>query len=145
MKLKSLIIAGAALCGALSLTAADKIVGGPKGGRLLEIDGQKAEFFVTKDRKAEITFYDAAMKPVAPTAQVVNITAEPASGRAKLDLEKTASGYASKTALPEGGPYRVVVQMRATPEGKQHNFRIDLNTDTCGECKRAEYACTCND
>ncbi len=144
MKLKSSVIAVAALCSAVSLTAAEKIVGGPKGGRLLEADGQKAEFFVTKDRKVEITFYDAAMKPAAPGAQVIAVTAEPKSGRAKVDLEKTSTGYVSKTALPEGDPYRVVVQMRATPEGKPQNFRVDLNTATCGECKRAEYACTCN-
>lgn len=145
MKLTSSLIAVAVLCSAVSLTAAEKIVGGPKGGRLLEADGQKAEFFVTKDRKVEITFYDAALKPVGPGEQVVAVTAEPKSGRAKLDLEKTATGYVSKTSLPEGDPYRVVVQMRVKPDAKPHNFRVDLNTETCGECKRAEYACTCSD
>ncbi len=145
MKLKSFIIAAVVLCGAASLFAADKIVGGPKGGRLLEADGQKAEFFVTKDRKVEITFYDAALKPIAPGEQVVAITAEPKSGRAKIDLEKTATGYVSKTPLPEGDPYRVVVQMRAKADAKPQNFRVDFNLETCGECKRAEYACTCND
>lgn len=145
MKLKSFIIAAVALCGAASLLAADKIVGGPKGGRLLEADGQKAEFFVTKDRKVEITFYDAVLKPIAPGEQVVAVTAEPKSGRAKIDLEKTATGYVAKTPLPEGDPYRVVVQMRAKPDAKPQNFRVDFNLETCGECKRAEYACTCSD
>ena len=145
MKLKSLLIAVAALCSAVSLTAAEKIVGGPKGGRLLEVDGQKAEFFVTKDKKIEITFYDAALKPIAPAEQVVAITAEPKSGSAKVDLEKTATGYVSKAALPEGAPYRVVVQIRAKADGKPQNFRVDLNTATCGGCQRAEYACTCDD
>lgn len=145
MKLKSLVIAVAALCSAVSLTAAEKIVGGPKGGRLLEVDGQKAEFFVTKEKKVEITFYDAAMKPVAPADQVVAVTAEPKSGRAKLDLEKTATGYISKAALPEGAPYRVVVQMRAKADGKPQNFRVDLDLANCGKCKRAEYACTCDE
>ena len=129
---------------AASLSAAEKIVGGPKGGRLLETEPQKAEFFVTKDRKAEVIFYDAALKPVAPSAQVVTITAEPKSGRAKVELEKTATGFISKTALPASAePYRVVVQVRETPEAAPKNFRVDLNLDTCGECKRAEYACTC--
>ena len=145
MKLKSFIIAVVAACSAVSLVAAEKIVGGPKGGRLLEVDGQKAEFFVTKDRKVEITFYDAALKPVAPGEQVVAVTAEPTAGRAKVDLEKTATGYISKAALPEGDPYRVVVQMKAKPDAKPQNFRVDFNLATCGECKRAEYACTCND
>lgn len=144
MKLKSLILAVAALSGAVALNAAEKSVGGPKGGRLLEVDGQKAEFFVTKDKKVEITFYDSALKPVAPAEQVVAVTAEPKSGRTKIDLEKTATGYVSKTALPEGTPYRVVVQMRAKPDAKPQNFRVDLDLENCGECKRAEYACTCH-
>ena len=144
MKLKSLVFAVAALSSVVSLAAAEKIVGGPKGGRLLEVDGQKAEFFVTKDKKVEITFYDSAMKPAAPAEQVVAVTAEPKSGRTKLDLEKTATGFISKTTLPEGTPYRVVVQMRAKPDGKPQNFRVDLDLENCGECKRAEYACTCH-
>jgi hypothetical protein len=124
--------------------AAGKIVGGPKGGRLLETEPQKAEFFVTKDRKVEVTFYDAALKPVAPGAQVVAITAEPKSGRTKVEMEMTATGFVSKAALPASAePYRVVVQIREKPEAAPKNFRVDLDLAVCGECKRAEYACTC--
>ena len=144
MKMKSLLLVVAALSGFVPAQAAEKIVGGPKGGRLLETEPQKAEFFVTKDRKVEITFYDAALKPVAPVAQVVAITAEPKSGRAQVELEKTATGFISKTALPASAePYRVVVQVRAKPDAAPKNFRVDLNLETCGECKRAEYACIC--
>ncbi len=128
-----------------SAATSDKVVPGPKGGRLLEAAPQRAEFFVTKDRLVEVTFYDAALKPTAPTTQTVAITAEPKSGRTPVALEKTATGYISKSALPAStDPYRVVVQLRATPDAKPQNFRIDLNLDTCGECKRAEYACTCS-
>jgi hypothetical protein len=145
MTSKSLLLAVAAMISAAALFAAEKIVGGPKGGRLLEADGQKAEFFVTKDRKVEITYYDAALKAVAPGDHVVTVNAEPKSGRMKLELEKTATGYISKTVLPAGDPYRVVVQMRAKPDSKPQNFRVDLNLEMCGGCKRAEYACTCDD
>jgi hypothetical protein len=124
--------------------AAEKIVAGPKGGRLLDTKPQKTEFFVTKDRKVEINFYNAALKPAAPGTQVVTVTAEPKAGRTKLDLEKTATGFVSKTALPPGDEtYRVVVQVRATPDATPQNFRIDLDLAKCGECKHAEYACTC--
>lgn len=145
MKLKILLIAGTALSCAVSSAAAEKIIGGPKGGRLLEVDGQKAEFFVTPDKRAEITFYDASLNPVAPGEHVVAITAEPASGRTKLELEKTSSGYVSKNALPKGEPYRVVVQLRTQPEARPQNFRVDLNLAHCGECNRAEYACVCTE
>ena len=57
MKMKSLLLVAAFVGSILAATAAEKIVGGPKGGRLLEVGSQKAEFFVTKDRKAEVTFY----------------------------------------------------------------------------------------
>ena len=144
MKLKSLLLTVVALSGVASLPAAEKIVGGPKGGRLLDTEPQKAEFFVTKDRKAEITFYDAALKPVAPADQVIVVTAEPISGRAKVEMEKTATGFISKTPLPASNePYRVVVQVRAKPDAAPKNFRVDLDLGMCGECKRAEYACTC--
>jgi hypothetical protein len=141
MKIKTLL--------ALSLlpialaSAAEKIVAGPKGGRLLESEPLKAEFFVTADRKVEITFYDAALKPAAPGAQVISVTAEPKSGKVSLDLEKTASGFISKTALPAGDPYRVVVQTRASVDAKPKNFRVDLNLEMCGECQKKEYACVC--
>jgi hypothetical protein len=54
------------------------------------------------------------------------------------------TGFVSKTTLPAGEPYRVVVQVRATPDAKPQNFRLDLNLALCGECQRAEYACTCD-
>jgi hypothetical protein len=143
MKLKNALILAAALGLAASLNAAEKIVAGPKGGRLLETTAQKTEFFVNADRKVEINLYDAALKPIAPAAQVVAATAEPKSGRQQLEFEKTETGFVSKTKLPEGEPYRVVVQMREKPDAKPQNFRIEFNLEKCGECKNAEYACTC--
>lgn len=62
---------------------------------------------------------------------------------ARQPLNRTDPGFVSAAALPEGEPYRVVVQVRATPEAKPRNFRIDLNLATCDECKHAEYACIC--
>lgn len=143
MKLKQITFTVAALCAAISMHA-ETIVAGPKGGRLLEAEPLKAEFFVTADRKVEVTFYDATLKPTDPGAQTVSVTAEPASGKTKLELEKTATGFISKTALPAGEPYRVVVQARASADAKPKNFRVDLNLATCGECKKAEYACVCD-
>lgn len=142
MKTKSLLLTFFTLA-AVSLLHADKVAGGPKGGRLLATEPLKAEFFVTADRKVEITFYDAGLKPVAPGAQTVAVTAEPAAGRTPLELAPTATGFVSQSALPAGEPYRVVVQVRATADAKPQNFRIDLNLTTCGECQHAEYACIC--
>lgn len=143
MKLKNAIVLAAVLSLAASLTAAEKIVAGPKGGKLLETTAQKTEFFVNKDRKVEINFYDAALKPVAPGAQVVTVTAETKSGRKQLEFEKTASGFVSNAKLPEGDPYRVVVQLREKAGARPQNFRVEFDLEECGECKLAEYACIC--
>jgi hypothetical protein len=143
MKIKRIILAVAALCAAVSLHA-ETIVAGPKGGRLLEAEPLKAEFFVTPDRKVEVTFYDATLKPTDPGAQTVTVTAEAPGGKTKLELEKTATGFISKTALPAGEPYRVVVQARASADAKPKNFRVDLNLANCGECQKSEYACVCD-
>lgn len=141
--IRSLLTAFVSLALAATLLHAEKINAGPKGGRLFAAAPMQAEFLVTTDRKVEVTFYDAALKPVAPAAQVVSVTAEAPAGRTKLDLAKTATGFASASALPAGEPYRVVLQIREQPDAKPQNFRLDLNLDTCAECKHAEYACTC--
>lgn len=116
---------------------------GPKGGRLLDSTPLKAEFFVTADRRVEITFYDDHGNPILPGDQVVAVIAEPGSGRLALAMEKTTEGFASQSPLPAGEPYRVVVQIRSTPDAKPQNFRVDLVLAPCGECQRAEYACIC--
>lgn len=123
--------------------AEKKIVGGPKGGRLLDSEPLRAEFFIEKDRRVTITFYDQNLKPVAAGEQTVGIIAEPKSGKTKLEMEMKGDALMSKTPLPEGENYNVVVQIKSTPEAKPKNFRIALDTHTCGECQRAEYACTC--
>jgi hypothetical protein len=43
-------------------SADKKLQAGPKGGRLLEMDTPRAEFFVEKDRTVLLTFYDASLK-----------------------------------------------------------------------------------
>ena len=128
---------------AFSAVAADKIIGGPKGGRLLENQAPRAEFFVQKDRTVTITFYDAVLKALPPGEQVVTAVAEPKNGKVKMEFEKKGDTLVSKTPLPEGDGYNIVVQIKARPDAKPQNFRIKYDIGTCGECKRPEYACTC--
>jgi hypothetical protein len=122
-----------------------KAIPGPKGGKVLETEPLHAEFFVQPDKKVSVTFYDEAMKPVAPGEQVVKLIAEAPAGKTTLDFEKSGDALVSKTALPEGDDYRIVLQIRQTADGKPQNFRIDYRAETCGDCKRAEYACVCSD
>ena len=115
----------------------------PKGGRLLEKTDPHAEFVVEKDRTATINFYDEKMTPVPPTTQSVTVQADAKEGKQTIQFEKKGDSLVSKTKLPEGEDYNLVVQFKQTAEARPQNFRLKLDLSTCGECKRAEYACIC--
>ena len=138
------------LCAGLAVTAfaADKHdhkhKATPKGGRLLDKTEPHAEFVVEKDRTLTINFYSDEMKPVAATTQSVTVIADAKSGKATLQFEKKGDVLVSKTKLPEGEGYNVVVQFKQTAEAKPVNLRFKLDMAICGECKRAEYACVCD-
>ena len=123
----------------------DKPIPGAKGGRVLEVAGGHAEFFVQSDKKVSITFYDSEMKPTAPGEQVVKVIAEAPSGKVTLDFAETEDAFVSSSALPDGDGYRIVLQIKPTADGKAQNLRIDYHTEICGECKHPEYACICSD
>lgn len=122
-----------------------KVKAGPRKGRVLELQGQNAEFFVEKDRTVSIAFYDAAMKAQPTSAQVVTATAEAPSGKAKIDFEKKGNLLVSKVPLPEGEGYQVVMQVKTTADAKAKNFRIPLALHTCKGCSNPEYACICDE
>lgn len=136
-----------ALCAGLALPAVaqDKHdhKATPKGGRLLDKTEPHAEFVVETNRTVTINFYNHDMKAVAVTTQNVTVIADAKSGKATLEFEKKGDSLVSKTKLPEGDGYNIVVQFKQTAEGKPQNIRFKLDMSTCGECKRAEYACIC--
>jgi hypothetical protein len=143
IKLLTLLTVGATL---FTLPAAEKKpIAGPKGGRLLEKTEPRAEFFLEPDRTATITFYDAALKPVPAGEQVVTVIVEAKDRKTTIAFEKKGDVLVSKAKFPEGNGDNVVVQFKQTNDAKPQNFRFKLDTHICGECKRAEYACSCHD
>jgi len=131
---------------AVAPALADKTVkAGPRKGRVLELQGQNAEFFVEKDRTISIAFYDAAMKAQPASAQVVTATAEAPSGKAKLEFAKQGDLLVSSAPLPEGEGYQVVVQVKSKPDAQSKNFRIKLLLYNCKGCGNPEYACICDE
>lgn len=124
--------------------AADPVQAGPRGGRLLTLEGQKAEFFVEPDRTVTIAFYSDTLARVAPASQVVTATAEAPAGKTKLEFQPKDDLLASGAPLPEGTGYTIVVQIRTTPDARPKNFRITFEDHICDGCQLAEYACTCN-
>ena len=144
-KLNPILAILAILALATNVSAVDekKPIPGPQGGKLLENDPPRAEFFVKKDRSVAITFYDEALKPVPATDQTAVIWADAKSGRVKLETEKKDGVLVSKQLLPEGEGYNVVVQLKSAPDAKAQSFRIHYHTEPCEKCKLAEYACIC--
>jgi hypothetical protein len=116
----------------------------PKGGRLLDKTEPHAEFVVEKDRTITINFYDHDMKTVAASTQTATVIADAKDGKATLEFEKKGDSLVSKTKLPEGDGYNVVVQFKQTADAKPQNFRFKLDMHICSGCKRAEYGCTCD-
>ena len=144
-----MLTATVALClGLFTVNAADehdhKHLVTPKGGRVLDKTEPHAEFVVEKDRTVSINFYDADLKPVAVSTQTATVIANAKGGKATLEFEKKGGSLVSKTKLPEGEGYNVVVQFRQTAEAKPSNHRFKLDMSHCGGCKRAEYACVCD-
>ncbi len=140
--LKLLTLAGVICAGLLTLNAADKKhLGGPKGGRLLERTEPKAEFFLEKDHTVTITFCDAALKPVPAAPQAVTVIADSKGGKRTVEFEKKGDVLVSKAKLPGGEGCNLVVQFKPTAEAKPQSFRFKLETNTYGECQRAEYGC----
>lgn len=140
--LAGLFLGASALSAGTSHDHTHEQIEGPKGGYLLEHTEPQAEFFVEKDRTATITFYDHKMQPVPVATQTIAVIAEKDGAKTKLDFEKKGDVLVSKGQLPEGTP-NLVVQFKQNTDAKPKNFRFLLNEEICGECNRAEYACTC--
>lgn len=118
---------------------------GPNGGRILKTE-PRAEFFITKERKVQITFLDAANKPVAPAEQVVTVTAGERASPVTMKFAKAGAGPAlvSDVALPAGNDVPAVIQIKASAAAKTTTDRFNVDLSICGECKKAEYACVCH-
>lgn len=141
--LRILTLAAALSVGLFTANAADKSAKvTPGGGRLLEKTEPHAEVVIAADRTVTINFYNADMKPVAATTQTVTVIAN-AKEKATIEFEKKSDVLVSKTPLPEGKDYNLVVQFKQTADAKPQNFRFKYDLHVCGGCKRAEYGCTC--
>jgi len=124
-------------------TKAAKPLAGPKGGKLLDNAAPRAEFLIGADRRVTVGFYDAQLKPVPASGQVVAVSAEPKSGKVALTMEARDGVFVSKEPLPDGEDYTIIVQLKATAGATPQNFRIPLDLSECGGCKLKEYACIC--
>jgi hypothetical protein len=120
-----------------------KKVAGPNGGRIIATVEPRAEFFVTAERKVQITFLDRDGKAVAPAEQVVTVTAGERAAPTTLTFSRSGNSLISNAALPPGDEVPTVVQIKTTPSAKAVVEKFNVDLAKCGECKLPEYACIC--
>lgn len=163
MKLNTKTLIAVALCGfaPTTLLAEDKkhkhdhkehaghdhkehAVKGPNNGRMIMKVEPHAEFFVTKDRKVQITFVNDDGKKVPVGKQKVTIICGDRSNPTKLKMEKKNGVLISTNTLPAGNDYPTVVSIKVTPDAKTMREKFNLNMSNCPTCDFKEYNCTCD-
>jgi hypothetical protein len=122
----------------------DHIEAGPNGGRVLHAVEPHLEFFVTEDRKVQISALNDEGKVIPIEAQSVKITAGDRSAPTILTFAKSGDTLVSDVALPEGNDFPLVIQLKATADAKAVIEKFNLNLEQCPTCKNKEYACTCD-
>lgn len=149
--MKKLLTTLLTLALAFTATAADKdkhdhehaAKAGPTGGKLITEVEPHVEFFVNKDKKVEIRFFDDDMKAVAPGEQVITVILGDRSAPTKLAFTKDGDKLISDKVIPEGADLPTVVQIKAKAGEKAVTEKFNLNLAQCPTCKNKEYACTC--
>ena len=122
----------------------DKVEAGPNGGRILNIVEPHLEFFVTKDRKVQITAVGEDGKAVPIGKQVVKVTGGSRSNPTRMKFKKEGDVLVSDIAFPAGNDFPVVVQVKEKKISKSLLVKFNLNLRDCPTCDFAEYACACD-
>lgn len=121
-----------------------KAIAGPNGGKVIQEVEPHLEFFVTKDRKVQITALGEDGKAVPIGEQTVSVTGGDRSNPTRMSFEKKGDVLVSDISFPEGNDFPVVVQIKPSPDAKTVIEKFNLNLSDCPTCKYKEYACTCD-
>jgi hypothetical protein len=116
---------------------------GPHGGRVIESVEPRVEFFVTEDRKAQLSFLDDAGEIIPPDGQEVSLIGGDRSNPSRLAFVRHGDMLVSEGALPEGDSFPVVLEIAPEAGAKVVRERFNYNASKCPECGYAEYACIC--
>lgn len=117
---------------------------GPNGGRVLHDVEPHLEFFVTQDRKIQITALDDSLKQTPLGTQVVKITGGARTNPISMNLVKQGDVMISDSAIPPGDDFPLVVQVKSDADAKSVFEKFTLNLSECPTCVYLEYACTCD-
>lgn len=141
------------LIGALAFTASSfaadkheheaKKEAGPNGGRVITSVEPHLEFFVTKDRKVEITALTDGLKASKMGGQVIAVIAGQRAKPTKMEFKNEDGKLVSSNVLPEGNDFPVSVSIKSSAPTKAVYEKFNLNLEKCPTCKLPEYACIC--
>ena len=121
---------------------AEHKVKGPNNGRMIMKVEPHAEFFVTKDRKVQITFVDDDGKKVAIGKQKVTVICGDRANPTTMKMELKDGMLVSSNVLPKGNDYPTVVSIKVTPDAKTVREKFNLNMSECPTCDNKEYHCS---
>lgn len=116
---------------------------GPNGGRVIDSVEPRVEFFVTEDRKAQLSFLDDAGEVIPPDGQEASLVSGDRSNPTRLKFVRQGDVLVSDGALPEGDVFPIVLEIAAEPGARIARERFNYNASECPECGYAEYACVC--
>jgi len=115
---------------------------GPNKGRILEFSKNETMHgeVIVKGDKFHIALLDKDMKAVAMAEQTLTATTGERDKPVKLVVEKDAKGFV--VPVVKAGEW-LILQYKDTPKAKAVTARMEYNTSTCEECKKAEWLCEC--
>jgi hypothetical protein len=116
---------------------------GPNGGRLLTQVEPHIEFFVTKEKKVELRFFDHDHKILAPQDQIITVTLGDRKSPTNLTFTKDGDKLISDKTVPAGNDYPTIVTIKPDAKAKAVNAKFNLNLTQCSSCSNLEYACIC--
>lgn len=109
---------------------------GPNGGRMLTNTG--AEFLITEEGEIKLFFLNDKKEVVAPTVDSLTVLL----GANEVELKKEGKVYVS-AAMKDKLTGKATVKTKTGDKSKTDKFEVSL--EKCGECKNAEYKCTCHE
>ncbi len=120
-----------------------KVINAPNGGRILKQVEPHAEFFITKDRKVQITFLNDAGKAVENGATLKAVGGKLAAPT-KFTFVKTKHGLLSEQKLPEGMMVPMMLMFKDAEGKAAPRIKFNVDMSKCPTCDFLEYGCTCD-
>lgn len=115
----------------------------PNAGRLIQSVMPNFEFFVTKERKIQLTFLDCEGQIIEPTSMEISVISGNRANPLSLTLLREGQILISEQTLPDGDNLPIILRIKEFPTSKPIWERFHLRLSPCPTCDHAEYACVC--